>query len=134
MDILGQKYTKNYPGGPVAFLNKWEEAGIKLQNVASLEGYSDNTKRSLFVQNFLLLGVTDQMVEDALDFTITWDQLSSSLRTKIAWGNNLEKRDSNLQLRIQQVYIQEQEKFDHNIAELYVKYVRDQSWNMGNNL
>ena len=61
--ILTTNFTRTYPGGPLAYLDAWEKAAVRLEAVAPDEKLSESVKRSEFAQRFSVLNCTDQLAD-----------------------------------------------------------------------
>ena len=48
--ILTTNFTRKYPSGPLAYIDAWEKAAVRLEVVAPDENLSENAKRSKFAQ------------------------------------------------------------------------------------
>ena len=59
------------PGGALMYLDLWEDATIRLENILPEESYSSETKRSMFAKFFTVINHTDQNIEQVRDFTVT---------------------------------------------------------------
>ena len=93
--IVATRFTLNYPGGMLSFLEDYENAFMNIDYVTrhtSMMGdgnplvglYTDQGKRQLFVQNFTLLDVTAEMIENVESTTETWDDMVDALRLRMA--------------------------------------------------
>ena len=83
-DILRVRYTPDYPGKELGFLEDYETAFINIDAVSETPLHNDQLKRQTFINNFSLIGHTNKMADNVFEQTDTWEQLVSSLRTKLA--------------------------------------------------
>ena len=86
MDIIhGDKYYTGYTGGPIAFLNKWEDATVRYNKVAKPGSkiHSDQLIEYLS-QHLKVLNDTENIVEQVKDTTSTFEEMTSKLREKFA--------------------------------------------------
>ena len=77
--IYNQYYT-GYPGGALKYLDDWEDAIIRFENIAPEEATSSDAKRTNFAAQFTVISDTDFLIEQVRDTTNTWDEMASSLR------------------------------------------------------
>lgn len=81
--MLSSPYYQGFPGEPFKYLNLYEDAVIRLENLSPKESYSSETKRSMFVNNFTVINDTDQIMEQVKASIDTWDKMSNLLRAKL---------------------------------------------------
>ena len=81
--MLNTDLDREYPGGPLQYLNDWEKAAVKLKRVTPKEDWTDSSLRRKFSQRFSVLGYTDTICDLCLDSTTTWHQFVDSLRRKL---------------------------------------------------
>jgi len=90
--ILSVRYSSNYPGGMLQFLEDYESAFMNIEHVLnnkpSTEGitglYTDQGKRNLFVQNFTVPDLTAELIESVESTTETWEDMVNELRHRLA--------------------------------------------------
>ena len=96
--VLTRKFHAKYPGGMLQFLEDYENAFMNIEYVMQrqqgyLEGdavalHTDNGKRRLFIQNFHVPDLTDNLIENVEHNTDTWDAMVDDLRRRLAKRNH----------------------------------------------
>ena len=139
------KLTKNFTGGPLAYLERWEKASIIYDNLSKNKvGMDDDTKRSFFIQMFHLTGVTETTLGLAVQSTNTFEDLCYSIRQKQTKKEHVEEKDINLyanqestgrQRNIEEE-INTRANYISNIqmASSYINTIRSGEWNVGSKL
>jgi len=90
--ILSIRFSHQYQGGMLQFLEDYESAFMNIEHVMSSkpssEGitglYTDQGKRNLFVQNFTVPDLTAELIESVEATTETWDDMVNELRHRLA--------------------------------------------------
>ena len=65
--IISAPYYSGYPGGALRYLDLWEDATTRLENLSPEEAYSSELKRIVFANNFTIINDTDQIIEQVRD-------------------------------------------------------------------
>ena len=81
--ILNTDLDREYPGGPLQYLNDWEKDAVQLKRVTPNEDWTDSSLRRKFSQRFSVLSWTDTTCDLCLDSTSTWHQFVDSLSRKL---------------------------------------------------
>ena len=125
--ILYTKYYKRYPGRALGYLDNWEAAAIKFDNIAPEEKTTTDAKSTNFGPQFTVLNNTDFLIEQVRDTTNTWNKMVDSLRTKLARRVDQEKKSAmeharaNKATGIQQVNTNAQ---DEGAVKYYIRAVQ----------
>ena len=138
MDIIhGRKYYTGYPGRPIAFLNKWEDAAVRYNKVAEPGSkiHSDQLIEYLS-QHLKVLNDTENIVEQVKDTTTTFEEMTSKLREKFAQREYLSQSDKSHTRRVNKLELQSQQDKDFGVAELYINAINanDPEWRVGKQL
>ena len=82
---MNNKFTRNFQGGPSAYLERWEKASIAYEKL-SKDGFGmdNDTKRSTFIQMFTIQDVTETTVDLAAQSTDTFEELMFAIKTRLA--------------------------------------------------
>ena len=80
---LLQCYTPDFPGGVLGFVDCYDNAFINIAIAKQEEIFSDEAKRSMFLNNFIH-DTTADLVNIVENSTETWDQLVNDLRGRMA--------------------------------------------------
>ena len=107
-------YYTGYIGGPLDYLDKWEDAIIRYENIAPEEATSSDAKRTTFGAQFTVINDTDFLIEQVRDTTNTWDEMASSLRKKLARRTDLNTRTASRNARINNSYSMKHSPDDQN--------------------
>ena len=99
LKIMYTNYHTGYPGGGIAYLDDWEDAITKYENIAPDKANSSEVKRSIFATQFTVINDTDFLTEQVRDSTTEWDQFANSLRTKLARRKDLNSRSASSNAR-----------------------------------
>ena len=92
-EILTRQFHHNYEGGMQQFLEDYENAFMNIEYVMNKQMksqsnynalYTDDGKRSLFIQNFTVPDLTDILIESVESVTDTWYAMVDELRRSIA--------------------------------------------------
>ena len=86
--IHGDKYRTGYPGGPLVYLDQWENAVIRYNKMADQDG---ELRSAFLIDTFALkfkaVNDTEHIFEQARDNTENFDELANALRMKLAQRN-----------------------------------------------
>ena len=74
LKTLYTRYYTGFPGGALEYLDKWEDAAIRFDNIAPKEKTSSNAKRTNFATQFTVINETNFLIEQVRDTTDTWDE------------------------------------------------------------
>ena len=77
---LYTRYYTGYPGGALEYLDNWEDAAIRFDNIAPKEKTSSNAKRTNFGAQFTVINDIDFLIEQVSNTTNTWDKMADFLR------------------------------------------------------
>ena len=96
-EILTRRFSAKYSGGMLQFLEDYENAFMNIEYVMQRQQMSgkhsggalhtDDGKRRLFVQNFTVPDLTDNLIENVESTTDTWDAMVDELRRRLAKRN-----------------------------------------------
>ena len=111
--LIHTQYYDGFPGGGIAYLDRWEDSTVRLANVSPNEAHTSDSKRSLFALLFTTPS-TENMIESVKDTTETWDEMSDSLRTKLTRRAETESRHASKNTRINNVKTRDQISSEEN--------------------
>ena len=93
--IYGTKYYTGYPGGPLQYLDMWEQTNSKYNRLAKP---GEILTSDMLIQNFGLkfkvINDTEVIFEQAKGETNTFDELSNALRNKLAQRKFMQEQDA----------------------------------------
>ena len=69
--IISAQYCSGYPGGALGYLDNWEDAAIRFDNIAPKEKTSSDAKQKNFGAQFTVINDTDFLMEQVRDTTKT---------------------------------------------------------------
>ena len=86
------RFTRDYPGGKLAFLEAYEDAFLNIDHVLernpSLAGtgglFTDEGKRKTFLPNFLVTDINETLIDIVEHSTSTWGQMVTGFRKSLA--------------------------------------------------
>ena len=139
--IHGEIYKTGYKGGPLAYLDQWENAAIRYNKVAPEgEELPSGFLMNLFALQFKAINDTESIYEQARENTDTFDELANILRKKLAQRDYVQQLDDTSNARINTIhtnmemtpYSLQQEKYI-NAAQVYLNLVNqnDGNWKVG---
>ena len=137
LKTLFTRYYTGFSGGVLEYLDKWEDAAIRFDNIAPKEKTSSDAKRTNFGAQFTVINDTDFLIEQVRDTTDTWDEMANSLRTKLERRTELSKETSTKEARIKNARL---DKDAHDMAAIkhYIfnvkRFTKKEDWNIGYNL
>ena len=96
LNMMSKKLTRNYPGGPMQYLEDWEKASIKYCKISlkTKFEFAGDTKRGIFLAMFNVKDYTSTLLDSTSDYTETFDELLALLRRRISRKNNLDAADA----------------------------------------
>ena len=93
-EVLSRKFTAEYPGGMLQFLEDYEAAFMNIEYVMKRQQayshthgsdlYTDDGKRRLFAQNFMVPDLTDHLIDNVEACTDNWNDMVNALRRRLA--------------------------------------------------
>ena len=95
MNMMNKKLTRNYPGGPMQYLEDWEKASIKYCKILLKTKceFADDTKGGFFLARFNVKDYTSIIIDSTADYTETFDELLALLRRRFSRKNNLDTKN-----------------------------------------
>ena len=105
MLAMNQKLTRNYPGGPMQYLENWENAAIAYCKISKKtnQEFGNDTKRNLFLASFHVKSYTSIYLESANDYTDSFDELLTFIRRRISRDTNLDATEATVNAHLTQI-------------------------------
>lgn len=105
MLAMNQKLTRNYPGGPMQYLENWERTAIIYCKISkkTRQEFSNDIKRNLFLASLYVKDCTSTLLESASDYTDSFDKLLTFLRRIISRGKNLNATEATANTHLTQI-------------------------------